>query len=66
MCVFCASLPAVFSIGLATRANQRRQQEQAKQRGEPISPPPLPAGPATALTMAGIVTAALIVHTQAA
>ncbi|MFZ1472356.1 MAG: hypothetical protein WAV74_09995 [Anaerolineae bacterium] len=64
MCVFCASLPAVLSIGVATRADQRRQQQHAEQAGEPVSPPLLPAGPITALTLAGIVAAAVISHTQ--
>lgn len=64
MCLLCASLPAVFSIGIATRANQRREQAQAEQQGQPVSLPLIPAGPATALTMVGIVAAAVLVHTQ--
>jgi hypothetical protein len=64
MCMFCAAVPAVLSVGVAVRAEQRAKHKAAEARGEQPAKPLLPATPAAAAALAGVVVAAVIYHTQ--
>ena len=64
MCVFCAAVPTVATLGLAARAEQKRKAQEAVARGEPPPRPIAPAGKATAAALAAIVVAAVVYHTQ--
>jgi hypothetical protein len=64
MCIFCASVPTVLSVGLIARHQQRERQEQAASSGLTPATPSLPIGKLTAAAMALVVVAAAVYHTQ--
>lgn len=66
MCMFCAAVPTVASLGLAARAEQQRKIKEAVARGEPPPRLILPAGKATAAALAAIVAMSVVYHTQVA
>ncbi len=66
MCVFCASIPAVMALGVSAKTKQNQAQKKAEAVGEPRPRPVLPAGPTTALAVAALVTASVVVHTHLA
>ncbi len=66
MCMFCAAVPTVASLGLAAWAEQQRKSKEAVARGEPPPRPIVPAGKATAVVLASIVVMSIVYHTQVA
>jgi len=66
MCMFCAAVPTVATLGLAARAEQQRKRKEAVARGEPPPRPLVPAGKATAAALAAIAVVAVVYHTQVA
>jgi membrane protein required for beta-lactamase induction len=64
MCMFCAAVPTVATLGLAARAEQQRKVKEATARGEPPPRPLMSAGKATAATLVAIVAMSVIYHTQ--
>ena len=64
MCMFCAAVPTVATLGLAARAEQQRKVKEATARGEPPPRPVVSAGKATAAALVTIVAVAAIYHTQ--
>lgn len=64
MCMFCAAVPTVATLGLAVRGEQRRKIQEAAARGEPLPRPIVPAGKATAVALAAIIVASVVYHTQ--
>jgi len=64
MCMFCAAIPAALALGVNAQARQRQQKSQAEEKGEQPPRPGLPAGPATAVVVAGLVISSIIYHSQ--
>ncbi len=70
MCVFCASIPVAVALGASAKNRQNQQKkaaaadETAGADGEKPARLEIPAGPATALVVAALVTGSVIVHTQ--
>lgn len=64
MCMFCAAVPTVATLGLAARAEQQRKIKEAVARGESPPRPIVPAGKATAAALVAIVAVSVIYHTQ--
>jgi hypothetical protein len=62
--MFCASIPAALAIGANVHASQGRAMKTALENGEPAAKPKLPAGPATAVLVAGLLAASVLYHTQ--
>ncbi len=61
MCMFCASLPAVMAVGVATQAQTNEKNRAARDRGE--TPPPVKVQPIkVALVVAGGVVAAAVAY----
>jgi hypothetical protein len=64
MCMFCAAVPTVLSLGLAARHEQRKQQAQAATRGLAPVTPSVPIGQLTTAALAVTVVAAVVYHTH--
>ena len=64
MCVFCAAVPAVMSVGTAVQGRQREQRKATEARGETPRLPSLPVGTGTTLATTGLAVAAVIYHTH--
>ncbi len=64
MCMFCAAIPAALAVGANVNARQRRETEQAQQRGEPPAQPKISPKPATAVIVAGLAVASVMYHTH--
>lgn len=64
MCMFCAAVPTVATLGLAARAEQQQQVKEALARGEPPPRPVVPASKATAVALVAIVALAAVYHTH--
>jgi hypothetical protein len=64
MCLFCAAIPAALAIGARAKARQDMTKVEAQAQQEPAPRPALPAVPATAVVVAGLVAASVIYHTQ--
>jgi len=64
MCLFCAAVPTVLSLGFAARHEQRKQQTQAATRGLAPVIPSVPIGQLTAAALAVVVAAAVAYHTH--
>ncbi len=66
MCVFCAAIPATMALGASAQARQKQKRREAEANGKGAPKAILPAGPATALAVAALVTASVVVHTRLA
>ncbi|PKO23287.1 MAG: hypothetical protein CVU38_04885 [Chloroflexi bacterium HGW-Chloroflexi-1] len=64
MCMFCAAVPTVATLGLAARAEQQRKVKEATARGEPCPRTVVSAGKATAAALVAIVAVAAVYHTH--
>lgn len=64
MCMFCAAVPTVATLGLAARAEQQRKIKEAVAHGEPLPHVILPAGKATAVALVAIIVTSIVYHTQ--
>lgn len=64
MCMFCAAIPAALALGANAQSRQRLQKIQAEEKGEQPPRPNLPAGPTTAVVVAGLVISSIIYHSQ--
>jgi hypothetical protein len=66
MCIFCAAVPAAVSLGAAAHAKQKQTERapspQAEKRAAWVRS--VPASQATAVVVAGLVTASVIYHAQ--
>lgn len=62
MCMFCAAIPATLAIGASAQAHQQREKRQAEAQGKTPARPVIPAGPATGVVVAGLVTASILYH----
>ena len=63
MCVFCTAIPTSIVLGVAQNTKQKAEKDAALLEG--LEPPKhrIPAGPATAIVVAGLLTASVIYHT---
>ena len=62
MCVFCTAIPTAVIVGVAQNTKQKAEKDAALLEG--LEPPKrLPAGPLTAVVVAGLMTASVIYHT---
>ncbi len=64
MCVFCAAVPAALALGASARAKQKQAQGTAETQGESRPKAVIPAGPATAIVVTGLVISSIIYHTH--
>jgi hypothetical protein len=64
MCMFCAAIPAAVAVGAAANVRQNNEKQQAEISGLPAEKPKIPAGPATALVVAGLVVGSVIYHSK--
>jgi len=64
MCMFCSTIPAVLALGVSGKVHQDRKRKEQIEKGLPIKKATIPAGAATGIAIAGLVAAAVIVHTQ--
>ncbi|MFZ6031628.1 MAG: hypothetical protein ACOYYS_28300 [Chloroflexota bacterium] len=67
--MFCAAIPAAVAVGAAAGSRQRaagERQDSDGQRAETRekAKPKIPAGPATAVVVAGLVAGSVIYHTH--
>jgi hypothetical protein len=62
--MFCASIPATLALGAAAHQKQHLSQQRSEDEGKTPSKPVLPAGPATAVIVAGLAIASVVYHTQ--
>jgi hypothetical protein len=60
--MFCAAIPVSVAVGARINQKQRQERQAAEQQSKPIPHTKLPAGPMTALAVAGLVTASVIYH----
>jgi len=65
MCMLCAAIPAALAVGANVQARQRKQAKQTEAEGEARNRlvQTIPAGPATAVVVAGLVVSAIVYHT---
>ena len=62
MCVFCTAIPTAAIVGIAQTAKQKAEKDAALLEG--LEPPKrLPAGPLTAVVVAGLMVGSVIYHT---
>jgi hypothetical protein len=64
MCMFCAAIPATLAVGAANRQKQYLAKQKEEEDGKPVTKPVIPAGPATAVIVAGLAVASVIYHTH--
>jgi hypothetical protein len=62
MCIFCAAIPMVASVGTAVTVQQRDKRREAKAHGE-IVHAKLPHGKITMVVVGGLVVSAAVYHT---
>jgi len=64
MCIFCAGVPMVASVGALAHSKQREQIRKAEEQGRPAPRLVIPAGRATVGVMGALMICSLIYHTQ--
>lgn len=64
MCMFCAAIPATLAAGAATRQKQNLAKQKDEEDGKPVTKSVLPAGPVTAVIVAGLAVASVVYHTH--
>jgi hypothetical protein len=64
MCMFCAAVPTVLSLGFAARHEQRKKQAEAAERGQSPVSPAVPISQLTTVAAAVAVVAAVVYHTH--
>jgi hypothetical protein len=64
MCVICAAVPAVATLGTAADGEQRKRQKEAHARGEKTTPRQYPIRVLTALAMLVLFLVSAFFHTQ--
>ncbi len=64
MCVFCAAVPVVVSLGAKEQSRQARESREADEQGKPAPAKRLPAGRVTVAAVGVLVTASVIYHTH--
>jgi hypothetical protein len=64
MCVICAAVPAVATLGTATDGEQRKRQKELEARGEKIARRQYPIRTLTALAMLVLFLASAFYHTH--
>ncbi len=64
MCVICAAVPAVATMGTAADGEQRKRQKESHARGEPITRRQYPIRALTALAMLVLFLVSAFYHTQ--
>lgn len=62
MCVFCTAIPTAAVVGIAQTTKQKAEKDAALLEGLE-APKHIPAGPVTAVVVAGLLTASIIYHT---
>ena len=64
MCMFCAAIPATVAVGAAANVRQKNEKQQAEMSGETAEKSKIPAGPVTAIVVAGLVVGSVIYHSS--
>jgi hypothetical protein len=64
MCMFCAAIPAVVAVGAAANTRQNNEKQQAEINGDEAEKVKTPAGPVTAIVVAGLVVGSVIYHSS--
>ncbi len=64
MCVFCAAIPVAMAVGASAQKSQREGVKKAELDGKAPPRKLISAGKATAIAVAGLAVASVIVHTQ--
>jgi hypothetical protein len=62
--MFCAAIPAAVAVGAAAHVRQNNEKQQAEMNGETAEKAKIPAGPVTAVVVAGLVVGSVIYHSQ--
>jgi hypothetical protein len=65
MCLFCAAIPTVATVGLTAVVQQRTAEKTAVKRGEPLPRRRLPAGPLTVAAVVLLGIGSTVVHLHA-
>lgn len=64
MCMFCAGIPTVVTVGMAAVVQQRTAEKTAAAQGQPRPQPRWPAGRLTAAAVIMLGIGSAIVHTH--
>ncbi len=64
MCVFCAAVPVVASLGAREQSRQAREAREAAEQGKPAPAKRLPAGWVTIVAVGVLITGSVIYHTH--
>ncbi len=64
MCVFCAAIPVAAAVGAKTRVKQQQEARSAENQPAGKRKLVIPAGPATAVVIAGLAIGSITVHTH--
>jgi len=64
MCVFCAAIPVAMAVGATAQNKQREGIKKAELGGKAPPRKLISPGKATAVVVAGLAVASIIVHTQ--
>jgi len=64
MCVFCAAIPVAMAVGASAKKSQQDGAIKAELEGKAPPRKLISAGKATAVAVAGLAVASVIVHTQ--
>ena len=64
MCILCTAIPTAVVLGVAKNAKQKAEDNQALQDGLQPQKRLIPAAPATAMVVAGLMAFSIFYHTQ--
>jgi len=64
MCILCTAIPTAVVLGVAKNVKQKAEDDQALQEGRPPQKRLIPAAPATAVVVAGLMAFSIFYHTQ--
>ncbi|HET59413.1 MAG TPA: hypothetical protein ENN32_03500 [Chloroflexi bacterium] len=64
MCILCTAIPTAVVMGVAKNTKQKAEDDQALQEGLQPHKRLIPAAPATAVVVAGLMALSIFYHTQ--